>query len=266
MSRVVILGSAYSIPNEAHGNTHLAVVTEDRAVLIDAVGDTLIRLEKVGILAVNLDDLILTHFHPDHASGFPLLIMDMWLLGRKKPLDVYGLAHTIDRVEAMMELYEWNTWKNLFPVTFHRIPDIELSPVISMETLAITASPVKHFIPAIALRMAFPDSGETVTYSGDTAFCPQIINLSQGSDALVHEASGASEGHSSARQAGEVARAAGAKSLYLIHYPPEKAAAGELENEAKETFAGPVYLARDFMHIDIPIGEKGPYESNGMNP
>ena len=105
MSRVVILGSAYSIPNEAHGNTHLAVVTEDRAVLIDAVGDTLIRLEKAGILAVNLDDLILTHFHPDHASGFPLLIMDMWLLGRKKPLDVYGLAHTIDRIEAMMELY-----------------------------------------------------------------------------------------------------------------------------------------------------------------
>ena len=77
----------------------MVVVGQERMVLVDCVSNPILRLEKAGLDFNDLTDLILTHFHPDHVSGVPLLLMDMWLMGRRKPLNVYGLHHTLDRIE-----------------------------------------------------------------------------------------------------------------------------------------------------------------------
>jgi len=50
---------------------------------------------------------VVTHFHPDHVSGIPLFLMDMWLRGRKNPLQIYGLPHAIDRLENLMDAFLW---------------------------------------------------------------------------------------------------------------------------------------------------------------
>ncbi len=68
---------------------------------------------------------------------------------------------------------------------------------------------------------------------------------------LVHEATGESQGHSSAKQAGEVARKAEVGKLYLIHYPTGKFAKGDLGAEAKSAFQGDVQLAKDFMTLEF---------------
>jgi ribonuclease Z len=68
---------------------------------------------------------------------------------------------------------------------------------------------------------------------------------------LLHEASGPYQGHSTAAQAGEVAARAGAGSLYLIHYPTGKFASGNPVAEARQTFSGPVTLARDLMRVEF---------------
>lgn len=99
MPKVIILGSSNAIPSTGHENTHMVVVGEDRTVLVDCVSNPILRLEKAGLDFNNLTDLVLTHFHPDHVSGVPLLLMDMWLMGRHKPLNIYGLHHTLDRME-----------------------------------------------------------------------------------------------------------------------------------------------------------------------
>jgi ribonuclease BN (tRNA processing enzyme) len=65
----------------------------------------------------------------------------------------------------------------------------------------------------------------------------------------LHEASGPFKGHTSAAQAGEVAQQAGAKALYLIHYPTGKFASGDPAAEARGAFSGPVELARDMMRV-----------------
>ena len=62
--------------------------------------------------------MILTHFHPDHVSGLPSLLLDMWLMGRKDPLTIYGLAYTLERMEKLMEAYDWASWPGFFPVEF----------------------------------------------------------------------------------------------------------------------------------------------------
>src|SRR4030067_2451562 len=104
MPKLVILGSSNAIPDESHENTHMALVGRERTVLVDCPGNPLVRVRRSGLDVSALTDLVLTHFHPDHVSGFSLLLMNLWLLGRKRPLVVHGLDYTVDRLEQVMEL------------------------------------------------------------------------------------------------------------------------------------------------------------------
>ena len=90
MSKLIILGSSNAISHKDHENTHMVIVGEKRTVLVDCVSNPILRLEQAGVDFNAITDLILTHFHPDHVSGVPLLLMDMWLMGRREPLNVYG--------------------------------------------------------------------------------------------------------------------------------------------------------------------------------
>lgn len=251
MAKIIFLGTSNAIPDEEHENTHLLAMTAHRRILIDCGDNPILRLKKAGISFHDLTDLILTHFHPDHVAGVPQLLMSMWLMGRRRPLNIYGLHHTLDRIERLMEFYGWGEWPGFFPVSFYRVPVQEMAPLIEDQDINIYASPVKHLIPCIGLRMEFKPEGKIIAYSADTEPCTQIIRLAAGADILIHEASGSFVGHSSASQAGDIARQAEAGALYLVHYPTGIFANGNLVTEAAQQFPGPVILAQDFMEIDI---------------
>ena len=171
MPKVVILGSASAIPDKQHENTHLAIATHDGVVLVDTGGNPIVRLAEAGLDLMQVTDLILTHFHPDHVSGLAPFIMNSWLLGRTAPLTIHGLAYTLDRVEKLMGFYEWKAWPDMYPVMFHRFADTELCEVVANPSLKISASPVKHMIPNIGLRIEFLESGDVAAYSCDTEPC-----------------------------------------------------------------------------------------------
>ncbi len=251
MPKLIILGSSNAIPDWEHENTHMVVSSATRIVLIDCVNNTLLRLEKVGIEFNDLSDLILTHFHPDHVSGVPQLLMNMWLMGRRKPLAIHGLSFTNKRIKNLMDFYGWSDWPNFFQVNFYNIPSREMSPVISDDGLTILASPVQHFVPTIGLRINFSSARKAIAYSCDTEPCAQVIRLAQGADVLIHEASGLLPGHSSAEQAGETAHLAGVNILYLIHYPTGKFAGEDPVGHARKKFAGSIFLAKDYMPIEV---------------
>lgn len=229
----------------------MVVVGEERMVLIDSVSNPILRLEQAGLDFNDLTDLIVTHFHPDHVSGLPLLLMDMWLMGRRRALNIYGLHYTLDRVEDLMGFYGWSDWPNFFPVAFYRLPSSEMTPVLDCSDFRIFASPVRHLIPTMGLRIEFNHTKKVMAYSCDTEPCEEVIRLGAGADVLIHEASGAQRGHSSAAQAGEIARRAEVGRLYLIHYSTGKYADGDLVSEARTRFQGEVALAKDFMTLDF---------------
>jgi ribonuclease Z len=108
-----------------------------------------------------------------------------------------------------------------------------------------------------------PRPGRTIVYTGDTAPTEAIAMLFRGADLLIHEATfgnddverAAETGHSTARQAGETARAAEVSLLALTHvsaryYGPE------LLQEALDVFE-PAVLPRDFDTIEVPFPERG---------
>jgi ribonuclease Z len=229
----------------------MILISDEQTVLIDCSRNPITRLSKIGVDRDQVTDLILTHFHPDHVSGVGVYLMNIWLLGRRKPMNIYGLAHTIDRTEKMMDFFDWATWPNFFQVNFHRLPDREMAPVLEGHDLQIFSSPVHHIVPTIGLRVEFKKEKKLLAYSCDTEPCTEVERLAAGSDVLIHEASGASFGHTSAAQAGQLARKAGAGRLYLIHYPTGEFQSDSLVPEATETFNGPVSLAEDFMEIEF---------------
>jgi ribonuclease Z len=108
--------------------------------------------------------------------------------------------------------------------------------------------------------------GRKIVISGDTSPCEALAVAAHEADVLVHEATFAEEelerahqtGHSTARQAAQVASTAKAGLLALTHistrYP-----GGDLREEARSIFAV-TEAPRDFDTIDIPFPEKGAAE------
>jgi len=251
MGQVVILGSSNAIPDEIQENTHMLVKAGKRVILIDTASNPIMRLGKVGVHYDDLTDVILTHFHPDHVAGFPQLLMGLWLLGRRKPLDVYGFNHTIQRVKANIDLYDFKNWPDFFEVIYHEVPEQEGAVVLQDDAIRVSGSPVKHLVPTLGLRLEFLEEDKTVVYSCDTEPCDQMVRLGKDADVLIHEATGETVGHTSAAQAGGIAQRAGAKVLFLIHYSLSRQDPSILLAEAHSTFSGAVHLTRDFMTIEL---------------
>jgi ribonuclease Z len=251
MPKVIILGTSNSIPSKNHENSHFVIIGDERTILVDCAGNPIVRLEEAGVDINELTDIIVTHFHPDHVSGIPLLLENMWLMGRSKPLNIYGLHFTMDRLEDLMGFFGWAGWPNFCPVVFYRLPESEKAFVMDCDDFKIVASPVHHMIPTIGLRVESKKTKTVFSYSCDTEPCEQTVRLAEGADILIHEAGGAIFGHTSAEQAGEIATKANVGRLYLIHYPTGRFAKGDIALEAKKTFRGEVFTAIDFMTIMI---------------
>jgi ribonuclease Z len=251
MGQITILGTSYSVPDLKHGNTHFLVRAGSSTVLVDCAGDVIQRLQRIDIDLGDITDLIITHFHPDHAVGLPLFLMDAWVGGRKKALNLRGLQYTLDRIKTNMDLYNWQEWPDLYPIHFLPFAADESVAVLETPDLKITASPAEHFMPTAALKFEFLPSGKSFVYSSDTQPCRALEILARNADVLLHEATGDIAGHTSASQAAEIARSAGVKSLYLVHYQLRGNDLDAELAEAERIFGGPVTLAQDFMTIDF---------------
>ena len=251
MASIVILGTASAVPDENQANTHFAIKSEKRLILVDCVGSPIVRLAKADLDYREISDIFLTHFHPDHISGVPSLLMNMWLLGHREPMNIYGLKATIDPLEQLMDAYGWDDWPNFFQVSFHRLPETRMTLALDDEDYRVFTSTVRQLVPTMGLRIEEHKTGKVLAYSCDTEPCIEVEELASGVDILIHEATGESLGHSSAHQAGEVAQKARAKSLYLIHYSSRNGKPQQLVTDAQRSFSGKTMLSKDFMVIQL---------------
>jgi ribonuclease Z len=198
----------------------LAVEESAGVLLIDCGGDVLQRMMAAGLDPVRLHALVLTHEHPDHISGFPLLIEKLWLMGRTDPLPVYGPAPALAIARALFEAFHTTGWLGVPEREWHPIPLEAGAEVFSDDVFDVISTPVIHPVPTIGVRVRNA-GGATVAYSADTAKCDAMVDIARNADVLVHEATGSQPGvHSSAQEAAEVAADAGAGRLVLVHLPP----------------------------------------------
>jgi ribonuclease Z len=115
-------------------------------------------------------------------------------------------------------------------------------------------------------------AGRKLVYTGDTRPSDATVVAAHGADVLVHEATFGDEdadraretGHSTARQAAQVAADAEVKLLALTHIST-RYAGPELRDEAREAFPDTV-VPRDFDAIEVPLPEKGDPEHVRWEP
>jgi ribonuclease Z len=111
--------------------------------------------------------------------------------------------------------------------------------------------------------MGEPRRGRRIVLAGDSAPCEMTRLVAFEADLLVHEATfldeeadrAAETRHSTARQAAELAAAAGVTMLALTHISP-RYGGKEVRDEARAVFENTV-VPRDFDRIELPFPERG---------
>lgn len=103
-------------------------------------------------------------------------------------------------------------------------------------------------------------AGRVVVFTGDTRPSASTIDAAHHADLLIHEATFGEEekdraketGHSTAKEAAQVALAAGVKKLMMCHVSARYSiSADELVREAREVFPNAT-VAKDGMEVDVP--------------
>jgi ribonuclease Z len=121
--------------------------------------------------------------------------------------------------------------------------------------------------------MGPPRRGRKVVISGDTRPTARLAEAAKEADVLIHEATmdsslqeGASiHGHSTAREAGEVAREANVRLLVLTHISSRYEDPSGLEAEAREVFPSTI-AAHDLMTLTVSHFKGGDDDRNGARP
>jgi ribonuclease Z len=251
MAQLVLLGTGAALSDATREHTYLVVKGEREAILIDCAGSPVQRLFKAGVALDQIDHIMLTHHHPDHIYGLAILLLDMWLAGRKKPLYIHGLTDTLRATRGLMRAFEWERFKNFFPIEFQQVPKRYHNSHLVTDEFAVSTVPTQHIIPTIAVRVEARDSRRAITYSSDTEVLNDVVDLAFDSYILVHEATTLdtdSNGHTSARQAGEQAARARVKKLVLVHLPPD-CDVRAWRAAAQASFAGQVIVGKDLMRF-----------------
>jgi len=253
MTRFVFLGTSGAVPSATRDTTWLAFAAPEAAILVDCGGSPMQKLHRAGIEPETVAHVVLTHIHPDHAYGFPALVQNFHLLGRRAPLAVWSRPEHIGPLRELLGIFRIWERPGLFPLSLNAI-DLQIgAPMCTLGPMAVTTAPNDHGrMPNFAVRVDVDGGRTSVVYSSDTVPCDAVVALARGAETLVHEATfphrdrGRFGAHSTAAEAGEIAARAGVRRLILAHieasYHDELDA---LADEARTRFGGVVEIARE---------------------
>lgn len=255
--RMVVLGAGTALPDRERDNTFLVWDSPAGSVLIDCGGRAYQQLLRADIDPQTITSLILTHNHPDHIYGLPAFVFHLWLAEYQGTLDIYANPPTLRTAQALCDALDLQQNGHMCPVRWHTLPDDPDTTILTTAHYRISTAPVQHSRPTHAVKIVDLDTQHTLVYSSDTRPCDELRQFARGAHTLFHEATTAEpkpeQGHTTPRQAGQIAGECGVERLVLIHYSAEYTLpANEAIAAAKATgFAGEVLLAQELAAYQV---------------
>jgi ribonuclease BN (tRNA processing enzyme) len=241
--QITVLGSGAAYPRPGGACSGYLIESGDTHVWLDAGNGTYSRLrERVG--AHDVDALVLSHDHADHISDVLPLMYELSYDGSDPsphPIPVYAPDTVAPRLRGLIGPGS----SKLFDEVFDFKP---IGEPFAVDGLRFTSFRTVHPTETYGLEIA--DGRRRILYTADTASFPELVERCRGVDLLICESTYVGEVdvepgvHMWAREAGDIAHAAGVGRLVLTHiwgsFDPADAVI-----EAADRFDGPVEAAAE---------------------
>jgi ribonuclease BN (tRNA processing enzyme) len=248
---LTVVGSGTLVPSARRSSPALAISCDGFQATVDGGSGTLRRQAELGIDYRQTSTLFFTHVHPDHTLDVLAFLFALKFAAKAEgpePVDIVGppgfetfLDHLRDGVRP---------WTDGGDRGF-RVVELEPGAVRRFGPIEVEAVRLEHSVVDHGYRFRGP-SGGVLAFTGDTAWCENLIVLAREADLLVAECSGSSRhsapNHLSAPEVGRLARDARVKQVVLSHLYPLPDDRVRLD-EVAEHYAGPVLLAEDGMQF-----------------
>jgi len=101
--QITFLGTAASIPTPNRALSAVAIKREGKIILFDCGEGTQRQMIRAKIGFNRKTKVFITHMHGDHVLGLPGVLQTMSLLGREKPLEIYGPPGIKAFLEAVVQ-------------------------------------------------------------------------------------------------------------------------------------------------------------------
>lgn len=288
--KVILLGTGTPRAFYGRAKSGVVVLAGAKAFLVDCGGATVDQLIKAGIMPQRIADVLFSHHHSDHNSGFFDVFISSWRThviadrvfeGRSVPMNVYGPTTTKEIIGKMRDSFDFDANLrvnyNLSADEGAKINYFESNEgvVYDQDGIKITAFEVDHKPVYPALAYKFEYKGKAVVISGDTIPVENMVQYSKGIDLLIHESynkawldaliekfpdqarglSNPAKYHSTSHEVAEIAKQAGVKHLVLTHHIPAPAATEAAEaaysQGMQEIYQGKITMGRDLMVFDL---------------
>ncbi|WP_219463486.1 MBL fold metallo-hydrolase [Nonomuraea rhizosphaerae] len=248
--KVTIVGCSGSFPGPDSPSSCYLVEAEGFRLLLDFGHGALGALQRhIGLYDV--DAICLTHLHADHCLDLCAYHV-VRTYGPDAPyarVPVHAPADAARRLSAAYGMPEEPSLDTAFDFVRLAPGNFEVGP------FTVTAGQVNHPVEAYGFRVAH--GGRSVTYSGDTGECSELVKLAAGADLLLCESSFLDKPdlptdlHMSGRQAAEHAAKAGVGRLVLTHLVPWHDQTKIMDDACRGGFDGPIDLARSGAVYDL---------------
>jgi len=261
--KVTLLGTGTPFPNAERFGSAILVEGAGTKLLFDCGRGVVIRLTQAGVSPKEIDALFLTHLHSDHVVGIPDLWLSGWLLGRSKPLPIWGPQGTSSMAKHLAQAFGFDIHirqaaPDPLPAEGVEIDakEIEQGEIFNDGLARVSAFLVDHGAVKPAFGYRVDSAGHSVVISGDTKFCQTLVDFARGADCLIHAAWSAGwknpappsmRSIASAEDAGRVFAIVKPKLGVIYHYKTEEG----LSDAVRKEYNGPFVIAKDLMVINV---------------
>ncbi len=215
--------------------------------------------------------ILISHTHWDHIQGLPFFLP---VFGRTNRLVLVGQKRVDRRLE---EILAGQFIEPYLPYAYKSLPaDLIVKEVKDGESLVLGDQTVMQVAdlnhPGGCLGFRIENNGVVFSYCSDVAhdggLDENVLKLAHGADLLIHDSHFATTeerdrhsdwGHSTWREAAQVAIEAGVNCLALFHYGPDisDSEAERILLETRKIFPRTI-LAREGLEVTLPLGERLP--------